>query len=287
MAGFQHLKEEFERRGFVVLRGVLEGDRVSRYKKILVEMAGNYQKSWTLPDGVAQTEAFWEAVTNPRLHGVLESLFDGEGYAFLQHNDLHVGFSSPAWHRDSINRTYGVGPDWDESIEPYRLVRVGTYLQEFAGSGFKLGLIPGSHRPAEHLDPEIHKQIERRSGTLAGGVKMLSGKDFLEDFAEWVATEPGDCVIFDPRVLHTGSRFEGAKFSFFMGFGVPNSHFFNHYHYYRHLRKDLGYRAFPEGFAALLKSSGLYAPEKEGAGEIEGAWVPGATYNRLAKWFKS
>jgi hypothetical protein len=41
-------------------------------------------------------------------------------------------------HRDSVNRFRGVAPEWEESAEPCRLVRVGIYLQSFAESGFTL-----------------------------------------------------------------------------------------------------------------------------------------------------
>ena len=33
-----------------------------------------------------------------------------------------------SWHRDNVNRTYGVGSDWDEARHPYQIVRVGIYL---------------------------------------------------------------------------------------------------------------------------------------------------------------
>ena len=33
-----------------------------------------------------------------------------------------------SWHRDNVNRTYGVGSDWDEARHSYQIVRVGIYL---------------------------------------------------------------------------------------------------------------------------------------------------------------
>lgn len=280
------LKQEFDSTGFVVVRNLIEPEDISGYIKTLSQLAGDYKKSWTLPDGVTRTPEFWPTLFNQKLHAILKVLFEGKDYAFLQHNDLHVGFSSPAWHRDSVNRTYGIGPDWDESRSPYQLVRVGTYLQKFEDSAFRLGLIPGSHRPATLMDPELHRRIERGSGVIAGGLKMVAGKDILEDNAHWVETNPGDAVIFDPRVLHTGSRFEGVKYSFFAGFGVVNEHFYNHYNYYRYLRKDLGYNALHPDLVKLLKGVNLYADEDIEAKEIEGAWVPSSAYNKVAKWLK-
>ena len=61
-------------------------------------------------------------------------------FIFLQHNDIHFGFSSFAWHRDSVNRKHGDFPDWEEDKEEYQCVRVGYYFQE-ESAGFKLGMI--------------------------------------------------------------------------------------------------------------------------------------------------
>ena len=46
-----------------------------------------------------------------------------------------------SWHRDNVNRTYGVGLDWDEARHPYQIVRVGIYLQRYEESQSRLGFI--------------------------------------------------------------------------------------------------------------------------------------------------
>src|SRR5262249_53909186 len=160
------------------------------------------------------------------------------GVRYLPHNDLHLGFSSFSWHRDNVSRTAGRGPDWDETGEPYRIARVGIYLQRFEDSHFKLGFVNGSHRPA-WLTKE--RRLQRLTSPAANLLTGLSGRDFIGSDAEWIAPDPGDCVIFDPRILHTGSRFHGQKYSIFVAYGVENSHFRNHWHYYLRMRTDLGY----------------------------------------------
>lgn len=280
------MRQRFDRKGYITLTGVIDPDAVRFYVDRMTDLAGAFRRSWTQPDGVCRNPDFWPLIHNERILDAVRTIL-GPDIRFLQHNDLHVGFSSPGWHRDSVNRTWGVGPDWDERESPYRLVRVGIYMQRYEVSHFRLGLIPGSHRPDKHLSPEAHRAIERRSSTLAGLVARVTRRDPLAGMADWFAPDPGDCVIFDPRVIHTGSDFEGTKYAAFIGYGVPNCHYHHHRHYYTHLRPDLGYQPLDPVLVARLQAAGLYGGDTAAEGAIEGAWVPGAAYNYLAKRFKS
>jgi hypothetical protein len=245
--------------------------------------AGRSQK-WTIPDGVCRHPEFWDVLFNEKILAAVQSLL-GAGYKFLQHNDLHVGFSSFHWHRDSVCRNYGKGPDWDESEAPYRLLRVGMYLQESSG-GFRLGLVGGTHKPGQQPGDREQASLERQSGMLAKALTLVGGKDHLADRAEWVQTGPGDCILFDPRVMHTGSDFQGDKYSLFTAYGIENSHFYNHYNYYRYLRSDLGYQALHPALVERLRAAQLYAGEKNTVDRIEGAWLPSKTFVAVARHFK-
>jgi hypothetical protein len=198
---------------------------------------------------------------------------------------LHVGFSSFSWHRDSVTRRFGEGADWDEREAPYRIARVGIYLQSYDESGFRLGFVKGSHR-AGGLGLVEQRRVERRTSTAANVLSGLSGVDFLGTHAEWIAPDRGDCVIFDPRVLHTGSRFHGEKYSVFLAYGIENVHFRNHWHYYLRLRTDLGYSKVPCPLADRLLAAGLLANEPPGDLAIDHAWIPTPTFVSVAKRFK-
>ena len=76
--------------------------------------------------------------------------------------------------------------------------------------------------------------------------------------ARWIATEPGDVVIFDHRVLHCGGRTRGPKYSIYLGAGIQNDHFNRHWSYYRDLRSDLHYPSVPEALRERLQSEGLW-----------------------------
>jgi hypothetical protein len=267
---------ELRERGFVVLKGVLGPETVETAIRELERLSGRTRsgfdsrgagrpagllralsRAWTLPDGVSRQPAFWPITVEARLVSAIGSLL-GQGARFLQHTDLHVGFSAVTWHRDSVDRVLG-GPDWDEDEEPYRLVRVGFYLQGHAESRFSLGLVPGTHRPGGAEAGQ--RRIERATGVIAQALRVATGRDPLARAAEWVATEPGDAIVFDPRILHAGSPVAGPKYSLFLAYGVPGRHFARHHHYYRHVRAELGYADLQPELVALLTGAGLYADD--------------------------
>ena len=129
---------------------------------------------------------------------------------------------------------------------PYQIVRVGIYLQRYEESQSRLGFIRESHR----LDAQLGRKLTRQRNLLTSFISSLCHTDQLSKYAEWVATQPGDCVIFDPRILHSGSRISGLKYAMFLAFGVENLHFYNHHRYYRHHRSDLEYKPIPSELAA-------------------------------------
>ena len=164
---YERMRQELDNQGYTIVRGLLTKDEVDYYVERMEALSGITRSgmtrggdewkgsgrgsggsSWTLPDGVFKSRDFWPIIFNERLLAIVRAILDPDVRA-LQHNDIHVGFSAISWHRDSVNREYGVGPDWDESVDPYKLVRCGIYLQTFAESNSRLGFIPGSHRPPE------------------------------------------------------------------------------------------------------------------------------------------
>jgi len=279
------LRARFETDGFLVLPGVIPLDEVLRYVSWLQQLAGGKDR-WTLPDGVNRHAAFWPVIFNQRLLDAVRTVC-GPDIRYLPHNDLHVGFSSFAWHRDCVNREVGVGPDWDEREEPYRLVRIGIYLQRFESSGFKLGLIPGSHHPESSMPEETRRRVSRGTSAVANVLSGLTGLDLVGDAARWIATEPGDAVVFDPRVLHTGSQIHGEKYSLFVAYGVPNRHFERHRQYYQHLRRDLGYEDVPPQLAERLRAANLLAAPATIDVAVDAAWLPSSAFTYVAKRFKS
>lgn len=266
---------EFRTRGYVVLRGLLDPAEVEAHTRTLERLSGRSRASlasvataiqrwkglcpaWTRPDGVSQHEDLWDLVFNRRVVDTARAIL-GAGARYLPHSDLHVGFSAVAWHRDNVDRTCGEGPDWDEEREPYRLARVAIYLQSFAESRFSLGLVPGTHR-ADALTP-ARRGIEREIARMAEERRVGATPSVLGDRADWVKAECGDAIVFDPRIIHSGSPISGPKYSIFLAYGVPGRHFHRHAAYYRHVRGRLHYRDLPGALIARLREAGLHAAE--------------------------
>lgn len=292
---------EFRDRGFVLAKGLLPREQVEELTRHLERLSGRTRASfedfrvggrflkrgvyrgWTLPDGVSKTREFWDLVLLPGLLDVVREVL-GPGARFLQHTDLHVGFSAVNWHRDSVNRALGTSGDWDESEEPYRLARVGFYLQSHAESRFALGLVPGSHRRGGAMDAAGLADLERRTAPWRQAVGLALGRDPVAGRAEWVPAESGDAIVFDPRIVHSGSFIQGPKYSAFLAYGVPGRHFARHLHYYRHVRSELGYEALSPDLVARLRAADLLAevdhlPHEEDAS----TYVPGLLQRVLGR----
>jgi len=260
------LKDQFDREGYAVVRQLLSPDEAKTYKALLRQHSGlddtSFSKrfassgGWSKPDGVTSTPDFWPLIFNERLLEVIRETL-GPDARYTQHSDLHVHVGSVGWHRDSAHRTFGEGPDWDESRVPYLIARVAIYLQTHAESGSALGVIPGSHRQDE-ASRRVAREVQR-GAKLLGALRIKEQlPPLLRARPVWIKTEPGDCVIFNQRLYHTGSKIRGPKYAMYLSYGAPNEHAQNHRRYYLENRPDLGYDDYPGELAARLREAELY-----------------------------
>lgn len=248
---------EFNRNGYVVVRGLLTPREVAHYKQILQQLSGltdaDYPKPWRKPGGVDDYPELWSILVHSRLVSIARSvLYPDIGY--LQHSDIHVFSNRTVWHRDNACRNYGEGPDWDESKEKYQVLRAGIYLQSYATSHFALGVIPGSHR----REPRFYKTeifIRNRIAHWMG--KHRVSPRLISTQVDWIKTEPGDAVLFDARLLHSPSPIRGPKYSIFVTYGPDNIHSRNHMNDYAKKRSGVEYRPMFAGLRELLAQNGL------------------------------
>ena len=301
---------QFEKQGYVVVKGLLSPAEAAHYRYEIQELSGVGdadfgKKMFECADGVTKHRAFWPLIYHDRLIEVLHNLL-GPTVRYTQHSDLHAHRTADrpmprgvpgGWHRDSACRDFKVGPDWDESVEPYKVTRVAIYLQNYAESHSSLGVIPGSHRFERRLSGN-DRRLWLRVFAAEYRVKQLLWKMGLADepyfyhpyfqqrtdpkqpliFSRpaepvWIKTEPGDTIIFNQRIFHAASPISGPKYAVFLSYSSENGHALNHLRYYRYVRKDLKYGPVDPELAAILKARNLYleAPEPQ---VIEGATVP-------------
>ncbi len=277
---------EFQSRGYSVATGILNEETVQHLVRKLDDLSRRRRGfgGWTVPDGVTQTPRFWPLIFNETMLATVRELI-GPDIRFLQHNDLHVGFSSYNWHRDSVSRRLGERRDWDET-EPYRIVRVGFYLQPRDKSPFRLGFLPGTHRLPSSAETRDRRRLERVMGNLSLFQRVVSGGNRSPATAEWLTPAAGDAVIFDPRIIHTGSRMKGHKYSVFLAYGVPNSHYFDHAVYYRYLRPDLGYQPIHSELVTRLRNAGLYQQVESTGWRVQAPTVPGFMQCLIARYVR-
>ncbi len=285
------LRQQLDRDGYVVIPGLLSLAEAAHYRTEIQKLSdigdadfGN--KRFECPDGVSRNRQFWPLIDHPKLVSALREML-GPTARYTQHSDLHAHRGGVGWHRDSACRTFGEGPDWDESHDPYQVLRVAIYLQTYAESHSALGVIPGSHRyekPVGGREAAIWRRVVALGeiaastwGTLAGG-ERLPHEMRLQNFPHmlirtqprvgslpwppprspvWIRTEPGDCVIFNQRLYHSASPLAGPKYAVFLSYAAENGHARNHLGYYRHFRRDLNYGPLEPELAAQLDKDGL------------------------------
>ena len=275
--------DQFQRDGYVVLRSLLSPVEVADYKTALQAASGRtdadfsterrYGHAFAEVDGVTARESFWPLIFHETLVSEVRRLV-GPTARYAQHSDLHVHLGAVGWHRDGGYARFGVGPDWDERAEPYRLVRVAIYLQSHAESGFSFGVFPGSHRresPLTRLELRAWNAISFR----------LLGREALPPLVTvrptWIPIDAGDALVFDARLVHSGSAIYGPKYGMFLQYGADNQHSRD---IARGPNSDPGhYREMAPALVARLKAAGLYLeglslPEDEIARKVGVSGAP-------------
>ncbi|MEL6673381.1 MAG: phytanoyl-CoA dioxygenase family protein [Bacteroidota bacterium] len=269
----EQLAKQFKEQGYIYVKEALPRAEAIAFRQKIEALSGINSENFTSFEGkgditaklsgkknyrlyvkpgmVTANPEFWDLPTHPNILKHARMLL-GDQVKFLQNDSVAAGFSSPGWHRDSVHRTYGVGADWDESQHPYQLIRVGIYLQSHQESQFKFGVIPGSHHRESNL-----MQMERKQKWLTPLRSVVNGQDLFTGKGTWYATEPGDAIFFDPRLLHCGSYITGPKYSMYLAYGIENEHYSNHYKYYMHDRDDHPYERMQEGLLDKLAAAGV------------------------------
>ncbi len=299
------LRRQFEERGYVLIRGLLSPEESTHYRAEIQKLSGIGdtdfpEKLFACADGVSTNRQFWPLIDHPKLMPVIREML-GPMARYTQHSDLHAHRGGVGWHRDSACRTFGVGPDWDESKDPYQVARVAIYLQSYAESHSSLGVIPGSHRYEQGVwgrERAVWRRlIALRERALSAWGKLTRGEGLphemrLHSFPDklirtrprtgklpwppptnpvWIRTEPGDCVVFNQRLYHSASPLIGPKYAVFLSYATENTHGRNHIAYYRHIRKDLRYGPLDPELAETLKANDLFIDVPD-VRELEGAY---------------
>ena len=223
---FEGLREAYRRDGFVVVRGLLEVEEAMALRQRLVEHSGvtdadfddvedGVPRKWTSPAGVAQVPAFQHLLVDERLVGLAREVLGPEA-VYLHHN----GCMQATPRRDGIAIT-STAPSVKVKTGTSRPRRTDVHASRCTSNPrriwVQIWVDPGSHRRESRL-----VRWERRAPRFSTVRRMVMGQGLAFARARWIATEPGDVVIFDHRVLHCGGRTRGPKYSIYLGAGIQN-----------------------------------------------------------------
>ena len=279
------MKNDFQSKGYTVIRGLLNPQECRFYRDEIVKLSGVGDDDFgsqvfECPDGVSKHRPFWPIIYNGRLINVLHEIL-GPDIRYTQHSDLHA-HRTGGWHRDCACREFGAGPDWQDKDEPYKVVRVAIYLQSFKESGSSLGVMPGSHRFESRANSFVRRfwalffSVARKAQNLVSTLGLCKKQKKLDKHMivwtqghkpsvlqpptkpEWIETEPGDCIVFDQRTYHSASPIHGPKYAIYLSYSPENQHARNHMGYYRHFRKDLAYEDLDPDLIEQLEEKDLY-----------------------------
>lgn len=235
-------RRSLQERGYTVLPGLLSAAEAQGYRKALDARAGAGLKDgplkWSCPGGVSASPEFW-ALLDDRLLRAVRGAFGADELRYTEHSDLKVWRHQPStgWHRDSVSDCFQVGTEWDETREPYHLVRVAFYLQ-LPEAGFRWGCIPGTHRRERLMGKTARlfwKSVLRETTAIGSRLSYLqteAGRLWIQTGTAlgppaepvWLTPALGDCLLFDPRLIHAGGDVPMSKQAVFCSLGADNEH---------------------------------------------------------------
>ena len=239
------MDEIFLKNGFSVIRNLissneskklrLEINKVFQLPKNEVSQSQLKSKTYTCPDGVTKFDAFWKIIFNNKLLNAVKNIL-GDEIRYTQHSDLHINLGAGNYHRDNAYREFNNGPDWNLNEAEYKIVRVAIYLSDYNNSGSSLIVLPGTHKKESRthaIELKFWRYVRNylRKKNIASKLPHL----FFSNKKVLIKTKPGDCIIFDQRLIHAGGIIKGnnPKYSIFLSYGAPNIHSYNHHNFYR------------------------------------------------------
>ena len=257
----QHL---FHHNGFQIFREAIPADEARDLAKFIKAGYGVGEMDlFTRADIINQIPELTKYIYDPRIVERVKAC-TGEIVYFVQQSDFHSNYVAHGWHRDSANREFGTGHDWDESEATYCVVKAMYYLE---AQDIALAVLPRSHRINI---PPTDNWTDFKSYQVLPQANVLDIPLFEDGNIQPVLVEgaPGDLLVFDIRLLHGGRVLDPVyaqlhknlahpKSQVAIVYGSDNIHSRRFYSYTRFVREDMGYQNMGEHHMALLKEHSL------------------------------
>ena len=189
-------REEFERNGYLIVRGALSSDEIEFYVHELDRVRKGEQAAGRIAPGaamhklsaVASCPSMAGLIDHPNTFPLVWSVLGWNIHVYHSHLDVHPPIRAPKpyrfeWHQDGGRQNREIETD----PRPRLSVKIAYWLSDVSVPGrgnFKV--VPGSHL------------TNRIDGPPRRDVEWPEPEGSVE-----VCAEPGDAVFFDRRLWHT------------------------------------------------------------------------------------
>ena len=189
--------ELFEKTGYAVKYGVFSKEEIAEMRdKVRLQYEEDERNKITF--NLAKTSAKYNRgdllskrhlrsiLLDPRIIQMAKDVLDTDRLVYFGDSTYQIGTGARGFHRDSVDREYKSGPDWEDG---YNIIRIGIYLQDHANYSGGLKIKIASHKNA-------------------------SGKTIF------INSNAGDVATWSLKTLHSGNavRLKGMR-----GFSIDNS----------------------------------------------------------------
>lgn len=191
--------EEFNRQGFVVVRGALNDERADTVRESVLRAFAGPEDGYgpiLRTKMFERGQAFEELLEASPVVDVAEALLGGNCHMFAM-NAIKTpkGTGIDSWHVDEeLFFPLPDGVEHDERTQiPTYLVTCIYYLVDVDDTMGPTQLVPGSHRSGRHPDAASDAPVCKGAGPVA------------------ITANKGDCLIFTGQTWHRGSRNRSDK----------------------------------------------------------------------------
>jgi ectoine hydroxylase-related dioxygenase (phytanoyl-CoA dioxygenase family) len=195
----QAQRAQFERDGFLLLRGALSGSEVAYFSQALDRVYAARQAAGLVASGgpmhvlgaAANCREAIELIDHPGTFPLTWSVLGWNLHVYHSHLDVHPPVSGPQpcrfqWHQDGGRQNR----ELDGEPRPRLSVKLGYWLSDVSAPGRgNMKVIPGSHT-RNWIDGPPRPDVEWPEPE--GSVELCA--------------QPGDAVFFDRRLWHARSR---------------------------------------------------------------------------------
>jgi hypothetical protein len=198
------------------------------------------KKAYNSPGTLMRNKQFWPLLQNEVVTDAVKFLVGGD-IKFLGLDSLSVHWSSHGMHRDTHVDVEPFMTGEAPADIPYSVTRVLTHVNDPDAEPYEFQFYPASHTA-------VLPEVNVHGRTLHDPSQILVG----------TRVNPGDCLIFDARLLHTGMPIVSPKCFVTLTYGLPNLYSYDHFFYARYIRVDQGLTDMDSELVDIMRAKGLY-----------------------------